>query len=265
MHRTVVIKMGGGLITDKSKHKTVKTEVIDSLSSMVSKLIDGGFSVVLVHGAGSFGHLTAKKWKLSEGLDSSISNEQRRAVTQVRLDMIELSKHVLGSLESKGVPCTSLPPSTWAKGIGPEFLGSLGPFTDSPSNEVMVTFGDVVDRDDSSEFGILSGDDLMVRLSLEVPNVEYSIFLLGDSPGMMDRPPSRQGAELLDTWSPDIEAETSHNAEEDVTGGIDLKARRAAQIAQNVPNVWFIDGREPSRVIDLVIDGLLPIGTRILP
>ena len=76
--------MGGGLITDKSKHKTVKPEVIDSLTSMVSKLVDGGFSVILVHGAGSFGHLTAKKWRLSDGVDSTISDGQRRAESQVR-------------------------------------------------------------------------------------------------------------------------------------------------------------------------------------
>ena len=265
MRKTVVIKMGGGLITDKSKHKTVKPEVIDSLTSMVSKLVDGGLSVVLVHGAGSFGHLTAKKWRLSDGVDSTISDGQRQAVSQVRKDMIELSGYVTSSLESKGISCTSLPPSNWVTGTGPDFLGSLGPFAGSPPNEVMVTFGDVVGKDDSSEFGILSGDDLMVRLSVEIPNVEYSVFLLGDSPGMMDRPPSREGAKLLDAWSPETVAETSHNTEEDVTGGIDLKARRAAQIAQYVPNVWFIDGRNPSRVIDLVIGGLLPIGTRILP
>ena len=62
-----------------------------------------------------------------------------------------------------------------------------------------------------------------------------------------------------------METETSHNTIEDVTGGIELKSRRAAEIAVHVPNVWFIDGREPSRVIELVVDDVLPVGTRILP
>ena len=265
MHSTVVIKMGGGLITDKSKHKSVKPDVIDSLTTMVSVLVERGHSVILVHGAGSFGHLTAKEWSLSGGVKEGIADKQREAVIQVRGDMIELSGYVISSLEGKGLQCKSRPPSVWAMGTGSDFSGSLEEFSESPQNEVMVTFGDVVEKDGPSEFGILSGDDLMVRLSIEVPGVEYSIFLLGDSPGMMDRPPDRDGAALLDVWSPGVEAETFHNSEEDVTGGIELKARRAAEIARKVPNVWFIDGREPDRVVDLVVGGILPIGTKILP
>ena len=265
MLSTVVIKMGGGLITDKSSHKSVKIDVIDSLAAMASELVGHGHRVVLVHGAGSFGHLTAKKWNLSGGLDSDIAQGQRDAVEQVRGDMTELNDHVTNSLNSVGVECVSLPPSKWAIGTGSDFKGNLEPFSNSPQEVVMVTFGDVVDTDDSSEFGILSGDDLMARISIEVPNVTHSIFLLGDSPGMLDRPPSKEGANLLEVWSPSVETETYHNAIEDVTGGIELKSRRAAQIALHVPNVWFIDGREPSRVIELLVDDVLPIGTRILP
>ncbi|MDP6871602.1 MAG: isopentenyl phosphate kinase [Candidatus Thalassarchaeaceae archaeon] len=265
MLSTIVIKMGGGLITDKSSHKSVKLDVIDSMAAMTAELIVHGHRVILVHGAGSFGHLTAKKWGLSGGLDSEIAEGQREAVEQVREDMVELNRHVTNSLNRIGVECISLPPSRWANGTGPSFKGNLEAFRKSPQEVVMVTFGDVVDTDDSSEFGILSGDDLMARLSIEIPNVTHSIFLLGDSPGMLDRPPSKAGANLLEVWSPSVETETYHNAIEDVTGGIELKSRRAAQIALHVPNVWFIDGREPDRVIELLVDDVLPIGTRILP
>jgi len=264
MLSTVVIKMGGGLITEKSRHKSVKLDVIESLTEMVSELVSNGHKVILVHGAGSFGHLTAKKWRLAKGLDSDIADSQREAVCNVRNDMSELNSHVTNGLKDRGLKYVSLPPSKWANGTGSSFKGSLEPFNNSPQEVVMVTFGDVVDTSDSTEFGILSGDDLMARLSIEIPNVTHSIFLLGDSPGMLDRPPSNESAKLLEIWSPGVETETSHNTIEDVTGGIELKSRRAAEIAVHVPNVWFIDGREPSRVIELVIDGVLPIGTRIL-
>ena len=54
MAAKVVMKLGGGLITDKSSFKTPKKEVIDSICNEISKIIADGHSVILIHGAGSF-------------------------------------------------------------------------------------------------------------------------------------------------------------------------------------------------------------------
>ena len=64
MAGTVVIKWGGGLITHKDQLCTVKLEIIRSLAEVCSKISK---KLVIVHGAGSFGHLKAKKYRLAEG------------------------------------------------------------------------------------------------------------------------------------------------------------------------------------------------------
>ena len=259
----IVIKLGGNLITDKRKQKALDIGAIESVSDVIADLAKAGLSIVIVHGAGSFGHILARKWKIADGANPAIIDHQIRAVEQIRSDMLELNAVIVGCLSRNGVASRSMPPSDWAKNTGEGFHGDISPFERAPSDPLPITFGDVVDSG-QGDFGILSGDDLMLRLSTELSNVTHSIFLLGDAPGLMDRPPKQHGAELLDSWNAEIEIESEHNAEVDVTGGIRLKVDRAGEISKVVEHVWFLDGREPSRIVDLLQTGRT-IGTRILP
>ena len=63
----VIVKLGGGLITDKSQYRKVRMDNVDAVSAIIKEMKDSGYSVIIVHGAGSFGHLEARNWKLSEG------------------------------------------------------------------------------------------------------------------------------------------------------------------------------------------------------
>ena len=67
MRERVVIKWGGGLITDKTSLCTPDLEILDHLAQTVATCQSNDVDVVLVHGAGSFGHLRAKHWRLNEG------------------------------------------------------------------------------------------------------------------------------------------------------------------------------------------------------
>jgi len=259
----VIVKLGGGLITDKTEYKQVRQDRVDAVSAVIRELRNFGHSVIIVHGAGSFGHLEARKWRLSEGFDFDISEEQELAVTRVRSDMDDLNEHVMGSLRSFGVECEVLPPRYWATGVGVDFQGDLGSFSRNPTEPVPITFGDVVATPDHTRFGILSGDHIMVRLGSEIPDVSVCIFLLGDVDGLMDRPPDESGATLLTTWRVDEGFSDSHNPDVDVTGGIMLKAKCASLIARRVEHVWLLNGNAPERMFDVVSSGRA-IGTRVL-
>ena len=91
MAAKVVVKLGGGLITDKSSLKSPRTDIIDSICEEISHLVSLGNSVIIVHGAGSYGHLLAKKWSLSHGLRKDFLEQQREAVKIVRSDMRAVS------------------------------------------------------------------------------------------------------------------------------------------------------------------------------
>ena len=143
------------------------------------------------------------------------------------------------------------------QGAGAEFTGEL-----PLHNGVTVVYGDVVD-DDTKEFGILSGDDLMLRYSIEIPDVERAVFAIGGVDGILRVPPSKAGPDdLIEVWTPNMEFEGEHAEDIDVTGGIGLKATRGAMIAANGIDVVLINGEIPERVLD-AIEGKSVIGTRI--
>ena len=263
MSARVVIKLGGGLITDKTEPKAFDHAKMAAVAEVIAEQSRLGSSIVIVHGAGSFGHLLAKEWAIADGFRSDISLEQKAAVSQIRNDMRELNSLVIKCLNEVGLECESYPPSDWALGTGPSFEGDLGNFNKGNEEAIPVTFGDVVDTMDGTRFGILSGDDLMLRISNEVPGVTHSIFLIGDADGVMDKPPNEQDSKLLPIWRPGSRLESSHDTKIDVTGGINLKLMRASEISKNVGEVWIINGREPMRLSEILSDGQT-IGTKII-
>ena len=103
----------------------------------------------------------------------------------------------------------------------------------------------------------------MLRLSTEL-QVTHSIFLIGDSEGVLTGPPDESDSELITQLGPDTKVKGEHDVEIDVTGGIGLKIDRARKIASDVEEVWILDGRCPERVVELLRTGETR-GTKILP
>ena len=86
---------------------------------------------------------------------------------------------------------------------------------------------------------------------------------MGDTEGLLTKPPNEEGSELIPLWSNEQEIAGRHESSQDVTGGIFLKAESASKIAQNVANVWMIDGRKPERMQELIKTGNTT-GTKVI-
>ena len=71
MASRVVIKLGGGLITDKGSMKKFDPDSVERVAESISSVVEMGVPIIIVHGAGSFGHLLAKEWSISEGVDKN--------------------------------------------------------------------------------------------------------------------------------------------------------------------------------------------------
>ena len=56
----VAIKLGGGLITDKGSMKKFNNKAVEAVVESLYSAYELGASIVIVHGAGSFGPLLAK-------------------------------------------------------------------------------------------------------------------------------------------------------------------------------------------------------------
>ena len=250
----IIMKWGGGLISDKTTLCTPQMDQIQRLANCVKRLVQMGHDLIIVHGAGSFGHILAREHRLDEGDIHGL--EQGAAINQVRSDMDKLHNLVITSLQPLSVK--SHPPRGFVINTGPHFQGDLVRFLEPG---VHITFGDVVDCDAPRNFGILSGDDLMLRLSTELPDVSHTIFAMGGTPGLMTT--SDSSGELIPLWNKNMGFSGDHSEHIDVTGGIFLKVERAADISEFVENVWLVDGVHPERILQIVEQGH-SIGTRIV-
>ena len=266
----VIIKFGGGLITNKAKMCTPDLLIIQSLVDVVADCIATGIKVIIVHGAGSYGHLRAKHWKLNEGnlpnynfTPQDDCNSQKQAIKLVRKEMLTLNSLIVEAFDKKGIKTLVKPPHQWAINTGSSFLGNISEQFHVVDSDVLITFGDVVNCD-VGEFGILSGDDLVVRLCQEIPNVKRLVFAIRGVDGILKKPPALATREdLIEKWSPEVQFSGVHNADIDVTGGIGLKARRGAEVASGGVKVFIINGEYPQRIFDACI-GLPTIGTEIV-
>ena len=59
-----ILKLGGSVITDKNKECSFKKQVMNNLAKNIK---NANKQIILIHGAGSFGHIQAKKFRLNEG------------------------------------------------------------------------------------------------------------------------------------------------------------------------------------------------------
>ena len=263
----IVLKWGGSLITDKSSLCVARTGIIEGLSSISARLRSAGHDLIIVHGAGGFGHLRARRWRLDEGKRAEMKMDrdgitQEDAVRMVRDDMLSLNRIVVSSLVEHGLDAVPLPPHLHGRGLGldhtlPEDLRVL-----LDAGQVPVLYGDVVDCEPPMSFGILSGDDICALLCRELEDVRHLIFAIGGVDGLLSEPDAVDSSSLLSVHTLDSPIETA-TVSDDVTGGMDLKLRRAGDALLHCARVSLVNGETPQRILDAV-RGMEFIGTEIL-
>ena len=69
MRELVFLKLGGSLITDKTKPYTVRMDKLGDLANQVARALQTHPDLLLIlgHGSGSFGHTAAKKYGTRDG------------------------------------------------------------------------------------------------------------------------------------------------------------------------------------------------------
>jgi len=255
----LLVKLGGSVITNKAKLRTARPAAISRLALEVAAARD---QVVLVHGAGSFGHILAKKYRLQDGYRSK---SQVRGIAIVQRDVRQLNLMVLDALMAAGIHPSSLPPSTVARLSGGDLINlDTAIFRDCLRMGMMpVTFGDVV-PDSQRIFGICSGDDLMIELSGGFRPTK-SLFVT-DVDGVFTSDPkkSRRSKLLPEVRAADLGAvDLSTRTGVDVTGGIEAKLRKVFDAAGFAKETWILNGLAPGRLKSAVL-GRPFIGTRVV-
>jgi len=255
-----LVKLGGSVITDKSRLRTFSRSSCDRLAA---ELAPARGRLAIVHGAGSFGHIEAKRHALHKGFRN---DSQIQHVAAVQRDVRELNLKVIGSLISKGIKAVSIPPAATATFKG----GAIRSFDPEAFEQVLglglvpVTFGDVV-PDDSMGFSICSGD-LMMEALAESFSPELVIFC-ADVDGVFDRDPKRSDkARLIPELGRAALSELGRTEPKhaDVTGSIYGKLERMLAIAQHCEKCMIVNGNVPGR-LKKALRGEKVVSTVVLP
>lgn len=241
----IIIKLGGSLITDKSKEFSVRGSVLERLAN---EIFEGAIGeIVIVHGGGSFGHPVANKFRLQDGFKNK---EQIEGLVSTRRAMSELSRLVIGSFHEHKLPVVAIQPSAniTCKGgrIESIDMGVIKRFLELGT--IPVLFGDVVvDKDHG--FCILSGDQITTFLSEEM-KADRVIFA-SDVDGIYDKDPKKfSDAKLIPTIKSTDEdvLKGLKTLEGDVTGGMKGKLKEIISLAKkNIPS-QIINATVPGRL-----------------
>ena len=254
----LLVKLGGSVVTDKTRLRTPRPTAIRRLARELAAVQE---PLVVVHGAGSYGHILASRHRLNEG---GSSPTRRAAAARVQADVRELDRLVVDALNRAGLASVPIPPSAvLALDDGRVSTMDLTPFLEFSSMEFTpVTFGDVV-RDIRRGFSVCSGDLMMLELARAF-RPDRAIFA-ADVDGLFTADPKRRrNARLLEIVGPkDLsQIEFSSSSRTDVTGSIEGKVRRMFEIAEHAGECVVINGNVKNRVRD-ALRGRRVVGTRI--
>ena len=239
-----LVKIGGSVITDKSRPFSLNHNHLDRLASALASYVG---RLVIVHGGGSYAHPLAKKY----GLTPQPTKIEPQAVTLTRLAVLTLHNEIVLSLLKAGIFAYSIQPLCILHRSSAEILNNV-----LSSNLTPVTYGDVISTETGSY--VISGDKLMhIVASILKP---HRVIFTVDVDGLYDTNP--QSGRLLKEVSPNWLPEHSGEVGFDVTGGIVGKVKEAQKIASMGLDVYFVNGLYPERVLK-VLCGEETIATRI--
>ncbi|PXF43903.1 Isopentenyl phosphate kinase [Gracilariopsis chorda] len=235
----LIVKLGGSALTNKQKRATLDAPRFEASIQLMSTLYHAGVGFILVHGAGSFGHMEATHYQIRNGKATPLAmSATHAAVTQ-------LNSTIVTALIQRGVPAVGVSPLLVPTRVRNEFVATL-----LDRAHIPVLHGDICYGADGRT-AILSGDTLVSTLCAAFDCVRRVVFLC-DVPGLLSRPPSQsQPAHLvrrvLVNERGDVKLDTeiqTTQAAHDVSGGIMAKLMAAAKsVAQGGGRVTaFIAG-----------------------
>jgi isopentenyl phosphate kinase len=246
----VFLKLGGSLITDKTRPYTPRSEKLDELATQITAALreNTDLRLVLGHGSGSFGHQAASQFDTRRGVSGP---EAWRGFAEVWYQASALNRLVIEALHRADLSALTFSPAGSISSYdGKVFIWDIYPLQSALHNRLLpVVYGDVV-FDDVRGGTILSTEDLFIHLGRELR--PSRILLAGLEAGVWEDFPAR--TKLVTELTPgNFAAQApslgSSNAI-DVTGGMQSKVTDMLRLVEEIPNleVLIFSGEEPGNI-----------------
>ncbi len=249
-----ILKIGGSFITDKKGYKKAIPENIASMAETVARVWKSGMrDLIVVHGAGSFGHALVLKYGINDGIKD---DEDRIGCAQTHAACTELSMMLVDKLIENGVPAVSIPPSALIR----QKNRRIKEFRLEAVNEFLgkgflpVLHGDMV-PDDELVGSVCSGDQIMAWLGKDA---EFLVFATNVD-GVMDD----KGNLVPEITKAGFGEVSKHlkESENDVTGA--MKGKISELLGINITS-YIVNAGKPERIEAILMGKEAPC-TKISP
>lgn len=229
----IILKLGGSALTIKDADKPTIDEVnLDRIAEEVSCYNE---DMVIVHGAGSYGHIHAKKYAIGDKItnkDENLFKIEGLSLTQASVQL--LNYIVVKKLQEKGIPAIGVKPSSFIMTDNKRIAVCDTTIVQRYVDEgfVPVLYGDaVLDLDDEIKFAIISGDQIITYFARHLK--ADKVIISSDVDGIFtDNPKTNPDAKLIDIVTKDTKLSLTENENQaDVTGGMAGKISELLELA----------------------------------
>jgi len=249
----VILKLGGSVITDKGADEGVVREA--ELLRIAREVSGFRGKMIVVHGAGSFGHTYAKKY----GLDRNFDPE---GVIVTHESVKKLAARVVDSLNYFGIRAVAVHPmgcTVCRKGrIESMYLDNIKLMLEN--DFVPVLHGDVV-MDIELGACVLSGDQIVPYLAKELGIIRLGLGSVEDGVLDMDGKPV---SEITPEKFESIRQYIGGSGSTDVTGGMLGKVQELLELSKTSCITSYIFNAGKADNICRFLNGE-SIGTKISP
>lgn len=249
-----ILKLGGSVITKKEIRLMPDVNNILSLAASVAKVWKAGTrDIVIVHGAGSFGHQLVIEFDINDGVKTEA---QKLASAQTHQACVSLSSIVTNALLNAGVPAISIPPATiiMSKNKRIAKFDDAVVFAYLKAGFVPVLYGDMV-PDSELGFSVCSGDQIVAYLGKKADR----LVLATNVDGVMAD--GKLVEKITPATFPQIEKHLSSSSSPDVTGGMAGKIKEIMEVKKPA---FIVNALHPER-IEALFNGKKAVCTEIAP
>jgi len=259
--RTVVIKLGGSVITDKGLPFKANYRSIHRIAKELAGLTE---KLVVLNGAGSFGHIPVKRW----GLDEGFSRKKTKNFAKTKLQLLRLQEILVSVMSNHDISAVPFTPSSFMIAqSGRLCRAELAPIREFLNLGLVPLFGGDLVPDLDHGWTVVSADQMASWIA---PQIGASMIIYGtDVDGLYSSDPKiSRDAKLIETVTcreiRKVSRSVLGSRMPDVTAGMRGKLFEAEHAAKRGVEVVIMNLRKPEN-LHPILEGKSGRWTRIVP